>query len=65
MDDLFQRPLLTMWRHAYPTAEETVRHGILNIKHAEQEQEQHDDGGNEYVTGGKRESRVCHVENAA
>lgn len=28
MDDLFQRPLWTMWRHAYPTEEETVRAGI-------------------------------------
>ncbi|KAL3440676.1 hypothetical protein BJX65DRAFT_316306 [Aspergillus insuetus] len=28
MDDLFQRPLWTMWRHAYPTEEEMVRHGV-------------------------------------
>ncbi|KAL2849632.1 hypothetical protein BJX68DRAFT_255354 [Aspergillus pseudodeflectus] len=27
MDDLFQRPLWTMWKHAYPTEEEMVRHG--------------------------------------
>jgi hypothetical protein len=26
MDDLFQRPLWTMWRHAYPTEEEKIRH---------------------------------------
>ena len=29
MDDLFQRPLWTMWRHAYPTEEEKVRHEVL------------------------------------
>ncbi|KAL3458871.1 hypothetical protein BJX64DRAFT_301698 [Aspergillus heterothallicus] len=28
MDDLFQRPLWTMWKHAYPTEEETVRQGV-------------------------------------
>ncbi|KAJ0418719.1 hypothetical protein BJY00DRAFT_324703 [Aspergillus carlsbadensis] len=28
MDDLFQRPLWTMWRHAYPTEEEMVRQGV-------------------------------------
>lgn len=31
MDDLFQRPLWTMWRHAYPTEEEKVRHGIDEV----------------------------------
>ncbi|KAL2852023.1 hypothetical protein BJY01DRAFT_232657 [Aspergillus pseudoustus] len=29
MDDLFQRPLWTMWKHAYPTEEEMVRHGVI------------------------------------
>ncbi|KAJ9646753.1 hypothetical protein H2204_000445 [Knufia peltigerae] len=29
MDDLFQRPLWTMWKHAYPTEEEKVRHDVL------------------------------------
>jgi hypothetical protein len=28
MDDLFQRSLWTMWKHAYPTEEEKVRHGV-------------------------------------
>jgi hypothetical protein len=28
MDDLFQRPLWTMWKHAYPTEEENVWHGL-------------------------------------
>lgn len=28
MDDLFERPLWMMWRHAYPTEEEKVRHGV-------------------------------------
>ena len=30
-DDLFQRPLWTMWRHAYPTEEEKVRQGIPQV----------------------------------
>ncbi|CBF73545.1 uncharacterized protein ANIA_11029 [Aspergillus nidulans FGSC A4] len=38
MDDLFQRPLWTLWRHAYPTAEETVRHGVREAKREEQKQ---------------------------
>ena len=28
MDDLFQRPLWSMWKHAYPTEEEKIRHDI-------------------------------------
>jgi hypothetical protein len=28
MDDLFQRPLWTMWKHAYPTEEEKVRNNV-------------------------------------
>ncbi|KLU91348.1 H(+)/hexose cotransporter 1 [Magnaporthiopsis poae ATCC 64411] len=28
MDDLFQRSIWTMWRHAYPTQEEKVRHDV-------------------------------------
>lgn len=36
MDDLFQRPLWTMWKHAYPTEEEKTRHDVIeNIKHVE------------------------------
>ncbi|GKZ21335.1 hypothetical protein AbraIFM66951_010124 [Aspergillus brasiliensis] len=31
IDDLFQRPLWTMWRHAYPTEEEKVRQGIPQL----------------------------------
>ncbi|RDK39632.1 sugar transporter [Aspergillus phoenicis ATCC 13157] len=31
IDDLFQRPLWTMWRHAYPTEEEKVRQGIPQV----------------------------------
>lgn len=29
MDNLFDRPLWTMWRHAYPTEEEKVRSNVL------------------------------------
>lgn len=32
MDDLFQRPLWTMWKHAYPTDEEKVRHDVQEAK---------------------------------
>src|SRR4051794_35068738 len=28
MDNLFDRPLWTMWRHAYPTEEEKVRSNV-------------------------------------
>lgn len=28
MDDLFERPLWTMWKHAYPTEEEKVRRDV-------------------------------------
>ena len=31
MDDLFQRPIWTMWKHAYPTEEEKVRHDVVNL----------------------------------
>jgi hypothetical protein len=30
MDDLFQRPLWSMWKHAYPTEEEKIRHDIAD-----------------------------------
>lgn len=32
MDDLFQRPLWTMWKHAYPTEEEKVRQDVRETK---------------------------------
>ncbi|KAB8276589.1 hypothetical protein BDV30DRAFT_224274 [Aspergillus minisclerotigenes] len=31
IDDLFQRPLWSMWRHAYPTEEEKTRQGIPQL----------------------------------
>ena len=31
MDDLFQRPLWLMWKHAYPTEEEKVRHDVQDM----------------------------------
>ena len=33
MDDLFQRSLWTMWKHAYPTEEEKVRHDVIDKTH--------------------------------
>jgi hypothetical protein len=29
MDDLFERPLFTMWKHAYPTEDEKVFHRAM------------------------------------
>ena len=34
MDDLFSRPLYTMWKHAYPTEEEKIRHDVQEMVHA-------------------------------
>ncbi|KAK7975377.1 hypothetical protein PG989_013840 [Apiospora arundinis] len=31
MDDLFDRSIWTMWRHAYPTEEEKMRHGVQDM----------------------------------
>jgi hypothetical protein len=33
MDDLFQRPLWTMWKHAYPTEDEKVRRDVQEMLH--------------------------------
>jgi hypothetical protein len=30
MDDLFERPLLTMWRHAYPSEDEKVFQRVMD-----------------------------------
>ncbi|RJE22365.1 transporter [Aspergillus sclerotialis] len=54
MDDLFQRPLWTMWRHAYPTEEERVRQGVMDItRKAENE---------DHATEKKDEGRSEHTE---
>jgi hypothetical protein len=55
MDDLFQRPLWTMWKHAYPTKEETVRAGVLADKLQ---------GDEENEVTNKDHSQVAHVESA-
>jgi hypothetical protein len=41
MDDLFQHSIWTMWRHAYPTEEEKVRHDVQEhiIQKARDEEE--------------------------
>jgi hypothetical protein len=39
MDDLFQRPLWTMYKHAYPTEEEKVRHDVQEAMQAEKAKE--------------------------
>lgn len=59
MDDLFQRPLWTMWKHAYPTKEETVRHGIQEAKEEEAVK-----GGNGDEEENRKQS-ATHVETAS
>lgn len=59
MDDLFQRPLWTMWKHAYPTKEETVRHGIQEGKEEEAVK-----GGNGDEEENRKQS-ATHVETAS
>lgn len=39
MDDLFQRPLWTMWKHAYPTEAEKIRHDVKDMMHLEKLEE--------------------------
>ncbi|OGM50635.1 putative sugar transporter [Aspergillus bombycis] len=51
IDDLFQRPLWSMWRHAYPTEEEKTRQGIPQLMK----------GGNEDDRDGDKD-RPVHVE---
>ena len=63
MDDLFQRPLWTMWRHAYPTKEETVRHGIQQGKQDAVDGVWEQDGDEE--EGAKRKQGVAHIETAS
>jgi hypothetical protein len=57
MDDLFQRPLWTMWKHAYPTEEEMVRHGVREeVGHKGVEDDEN---------AKRRDSRAVHVESVA
>ncbi|KAE8347324.1 general substrate transporter [Aspergillus arachidicola] len=51
IDDLFQRPLWSMWRHAYPTEEEKTRQGIPQLMK----------GGNEDNADGDKD-RPAHIE---
>jgi hypothetical protein len=55
MDDLFERPLWTMWKHAYPTDEEKVRRDVQEDIRAGKIQSLEDDG---------KIQRVEHVETA-
>lgn len=56
MDDLFQRPLWTMYKHAYPTEEEKVRSDVQEARQAGKL--------GEAAVEEKKNSSV-HVENAA
>jgi hypothetical protein len=53
MDNLFERPLWTMWRHAYPTEEEKTRSNVREEILAGKLNDQEDDG---------KRDRVEHVE---
>lgn len=53
MDNLFERPLWTMWRHAYPTEEEKTRSNVREEIMAGKLNDQEDDG---------KRDRVEHVE---
>lgn len=54
MDDLFERPLWTMWKHAYPSEEEKMRRDVREEMNSKI-QTVEDDGKN---------NRVEHVETA-
>lgn len=56
MDDLFQRPLWTMWKHAYPTEEEKVRSDVQEAMQAGKLGEAEAD---------QKKSTSVHVENAS
>lgn len=53
MDNLFERPLWTMWRNAYPTEEEKTRSDVREEIMAGKLNDQDDDG---------KRDRVEHVE---
>lgn len=59
MDDLFQRPLWTMWKHAYPTKKETVRQGIQKGKQDAVDADWERDGDEEEA---KRKQGAAHIE---
>jgi hypothetical protein len=53
MDNLFERPLWTMWRHAYPTEEEKTRSDVRQDIMASKLDDQEEDS---------KRDRVEHVE---
>ncbi|KAJ5682851.1 hypothetical protein N7462_006016 [Penicillium macrosclerotiorum] len=46
MDNLFERPLYLMWRHAYPTEDEKIRSDVMEDIIARNFKKQEDDGKN-------------------
>jgi len=59
MDDLFQRPLWTMWKHAYPTEDEQLRHDVREML------EDGKIGGQEMGRAAENKATVSvHVENS-
>ena len=57
MDDLFQNSIWTMWRHAYPTEEDKVRHDVQDqaVQMAKDEEDGFDKKDND--------ATVVHKEN--
>lgn len=58
MDDLFQRPLWTMWKHAYPTEDEKVRHDVQESRQMDKLEAATEE------EGGKDSNTSVHVERA-
>lgn len=55
IDNLFERPLWTIWRHAYPTEEEKFRRDVRDNMMSRKMHAEADDG---------KKHRVDHVESA-
>lgn len=56
MDNLFERSIWSMWRHAYPTEEEKVRAGVQELMVSKLDDEE--------TTGPGKDRPTAHVENA-
>jgi hypothetical protein len=65
MDDLFQRPLWLMWRHAYPTEEEKVRHGIREQVEGGNKLQVQETRDTEKAQPEEKSNEAVYVENAS
>lgn len=57
MDDLFNRSIWTMWKHAYPSEEEKVRHGVQDMLDRDAKLQGLDDDG-EKSSAAHKETKV-------